>query len=79
VASDPQTEYARRIAKALNVGVLQDAVAAGLEDQGQFEIDVLDVLDALETAHLKLTPDHEDEVTQANTALVESERHPDQR
>jgi len=77
VASDPQTEYARRIAKALNVGVLQDAVAAGLEDQGQFEIDVLDVLDALESAHLKLAPDNEDEVIQASAALVESDRHPD--
>jgi hypothetical protein len=78
MTSDPQTEYARRVAKALNVGVLQDAVAVGLEDQGQFEIDALDVLDALESAHLKLTPDNDDEVTQASTALVESNRHPNQ-
>lgn len=78
MTSDSQTEYARRVAKALNVGVLQDAVAVGLEDQGQFEIDALDVLDALESAHLKLTPDNDDEVTQASTALVESNRHPNQ-
>ena len=69
-----QTEYAQRIAKVLNLGVLQDAVAAGLEDQGQFEVDVLDILDALESAGLKLVLDTDDEVSAANTELVESRR-----
>ena len=40
----------------LNLGVLQDAVAVGLEEQGQFEIDILDLLDALESAGLQLAP-----------------------
>jgi len=69
-----QAEYAQRIAKVLNLGVLQDAVAAGLEDQGQFRVDVLDLLDALESAGLKLVVDDDGEVTAANAALVESRR-----
>jgi len=69
-----QAEYAQRIAKVLNIGVLQDAVAAGLEDQGQFRVDVLDLLDALESAGLKLVVDDDGEVTAANAALVESRR-----
>ena len=75
MADDHQTEYAQRIAKVLNLGVLQDAVAIGLEDQGQFRVDVLDLLDALEQAGLKLVPDEEGEVPAANAALVESTRH----
>ena len=67
-----QAEYAERIAKGLNRGVLQDAVAAGLEDQGQFRVDMLDMLDALESAGLKLVPDTNGEVSAANSALVES-------
>ena len=43
VDAQTQSEYARRLAHMLNEGVLQDAVAAGLEEQGQFEIDVLDL------------------------------------
>ena len=54
--SEQQTEYARRLAHMLNEGVLQDAVAAGLEEQGQFQIDALELLDALESAGLKLAP-----------------------
>jgi hypothetical protein len=69
-----QADYAQRIARALNLGVLQDAVAAGLEDQGQFEVDVLDLLDALQSAGLKLTLDEAGEVRRANTALVEARR-----
>jgi hypothetical protein len=69
-----QAEYAERIAKVLNRGVLQDAVAAGLEDQGQFQVDMLDVLDALESAGLKLAPDPDREVSAANAALVEARR-----
>jgi hypothetical protein len=69
-----QAEYAERIARVLNLGVLQDAVAAGLEDQGQFRVDMLDVLDALESAGLKLVPDADGEVSAANTALVEARR-----
>ena len=69
-----QAEYAERIAKVLNRGVLKDAVAAGLEDQGQFEVDMLDLLDALESAGLKLVPDADGEVSAANAALVESRR-----
>jgi hypothetical protein len=69
-----QAEYAQRLAKMLNLGVLQDAVAAGLEDQGQFKVDVLDLLDALESAGLKLDLDENGEVSAANTALVEARR-----
>ena len=69
-----QADYAERLARALNLGVLQDAVAAGLEDQGQFRVDLLDLLDALESAGLKLVPDENDEVAAANTALVEARR-----
>lgn len=54
--TEDQTEYARRLAHMLNVGVLQDAVAAGLEEQGQFEIDTIDLLDALQSAGLELAP-----------------------
>ena len=43
-----------RLARMLNEGVLQDAVAVGLEEQGQFEIDTLDLLDALQSAGLQL-------------------------
>lgn len=67
-----QAEYAQLIAKVLNLGVLQDAVAAGLEDQGQFKVDVLDLLDALESSGLKLVLDTDGEVAAANAALVES-------
>ena len=56
MAPEEQTEYARRLARMLNEGVLQDAVAAGLEEQGQFEIDTLDLLDALRSAGLALVP-----------------------
>jgi hypothetical protein len=69
-----QAEYARRIAKVLNLGVLQDAVAVGLEDQGQFEVDVLDLLDALQSAGLKLVVDDDGEVSAANAALAEARR-----
>jgi hypothetical protein len=54
--AEKQTEYARRLALMLNEGVLQDAVAVGLEQQGQFEIGALDLLDALQSAGLKLAP-----------------------
>jgi len=69
-----QAEYAQRIAKVLNIGVLQDAVAAGLEDQGQFKVDVLDILDALQSAGLMLVVDDDDEVSAANAAMVASRR-----
>jgi hypothetical protein len=67
-----QAEYAQLIARVLNRGVLQDAVAVGLEDQGQFKVDVLDLLDALESSGLKLVLDPEGEVAAANAALVQS-------
>ena len=69
-----QAEYAQRIAKVLNLGVLQDSVAAGLEDQGPFKVDELDLLDALESAGLKLVLDEDGEVSAENAALVESRR-----
>ncbi len=69
-SADPQAEYAQRIAMILNAGVLQDAVTLGLEGQGQFEVDVLDLLDALNGAHLKLVVDERDEVAQASAALI---------
>ena len=74
MTEESQAEYAQRIAKVLNIGVLQDAVAAGLEDQGQFKVDVLDILGALESASLKLVVDDDGEVSAANTALVASRR-----
>jgi hypothetical protein len=67
-----QAEYAQLIAKVLNLGVLQDAVAVGLEDQGQFMVDVLDLLDALGSAGLKLVLDPDGEVAAANAELVAS-------
>ena len=72
-----QAEYAQRIARVLNLGVLQDAVAAGLEDQGQFRVDELDLLDALESSGLKLVLDENGEVSAANAALVEARRRDD--
>ena len=56
VDTEQQTELAQRLAHMLNAGVLQDAVSAGLEQQGQFRIDTLDLLDALESAGLMLAP-----------------------
>jgi hypothetical protein len=72
VSASNQAEYAQLIAKVLNLGVLQDAVAVGLEDQGQFLVDVLDLLDALQSAGLKLVLDTDGEVAAANAALVAS-------
>jgi hypothetical protein len=74
MADGNQAEYAQRIVKVLNLGVLQDAVAVGLEDQGQFKVDVLDLLDALESAGLKLVLDEDGEVSAANVALIEARR-----
>jgi hypothetical protein len=54
--SEQQAQMAQRLTHMLNTGVLQDAVSAGLEDQGQFRIDTLDLLDALESAGLMLAP-----------------------
>ena len=51
---EQQAADAQRFATALNEGVLQDAVAVGLEEQGPFTIDGLTVLDALVSAGLKL-------------------------
>jgi hypothetical protein len=54
--------------------VLQDAVAAGLEEQGSFKMDVLNVLDALASAGVKLArDDHIDDqrdVTIGDTTLL---------
>jgi hypothetical protein len=72
VSASNQAEYAQLIAKVLNLGVLQDAVAVGLADQGQFLVDVLDLLDALQSAGLKLVLDTDGEVAAANAALVAS-------
>jgi hypothetical protein len=54
--TEEQAQMAQRLTHMLNTGVLQDAVAAGLEDQGQFRIDTLDLLGALESAGLILAP-----------------------
>jgi hypothetical protein len=72
MTEETQAEYAQRIARVLNLGVLQDAVAAGLEDQGQFKVDVLDLLDALESSGLKLVLDPDGEVAAANAEMVRS-------
>jgi len=74
----PQAELAQRIAMVLNTGVLQDAVWQGLEDQGQFEVDVLDVLDALDGANLKLVIDDRGEAAEASAALLASRRQREQ-
>jgi hypothetical protein len=74
VAETNQAEYARLLADILNQGVLQDAVPAGLEDQGPFVLDALDVLDALGSARLKLVPDDESDATNAYTSLTELHR-----
>lgn len=76
MAEDTQANYARRLAKMLNIGVLQDAVAAGLEDQGPFKLDALELLGALESAGLKLAPDETGTVAAENTAIVEAPRDP---
>jgi len=76
--ADPQAEYAQRIAMILNAGVLQDAVVLGLEAQGQFKVDVFDVLDALDGARLKLVDDERGEASQASAALLRA-RHRKQR
>ena len=74
----PQAGYAQRIARILNDGVLQDAVSLGLEDQGQFEVDVLDILDALNEAQLSLAPDASGAAAQAGTALIAARATPNQ-
>ena len=78
MADGNQAEYAGQLARMLNLGVLQDAVAAGLEDQGQFKIDALELMGALESAGLKLAPDDSGEVSAANSLLVESHRPDDE-
>jgi hypothetical protein len=75
MSASNQAEYAQLIAKVLNLGVLQDAVAVGLEDQGQFLVDELDLLDALQSAGLKLVLDTDGEVAAANATLVASRLH----
>lgn len=53
--SDEQQEAdAQKLAGALNEGVLQDAVAVGLEEQGSFTVDGLTILDALVSVGLRL-------------------------
>jgi hypothetical protein len=79
MTAHPQAEFAQRIAMILNTGVLQDAVWQGLEDQGQFEVDVLDVLDALDGANLKLAADEAGEAAAATAELLASRERRDQR
>ena len=54
VPDEQQAADAQKFATALNEGVLQDAVAVGLEEQGPFTVDGLTVLDALVSAGLRL-------------------------
>ncbi len=51
---EQQAADAQKFAAALNEGVLQDAVAVGLEEQGPFTVDGLTVLDALVSVGLRL-------------------------
>ena len=74
MTEESQADYAGRLAKMLNIGVLQDAVAAGLEDQGPFKIDALELLGALESAGLKLAPDEAGDVATENAAIVDAPR-----
>ena len=75
MSAHPQAEFAQRVVLVLNAGVLQDAVWQGLEDQGQFGVDVLDVLDALDGAQLKLVPDTDGEALEALAAIAAQTRH----
>jgi hypothetical protein len=54
VPDEQQAADAQKFATALNEGVLQDAVAVGLEEQGSFKVDGLTVLDALVSVGLRL-------------------------
>jgi len=72
MTANRQAEYAQHIAMALNAGVLEDAVPLGLEAQGQFKVDALDVLDALESAGLRLVVDERGEVREENVALIDA-------
>jgi hypothetical protein len=54
VTDEQQAADAQKFATALNEGVLQDAVAVGLEEQGSFKVDGLTVLDALVSVGLRL-------------------------
>ena len=74
VSDENQARYAKRLAAALNEGVLQDAVEAGLEEQGQFTVDVVSVLDALMSAGLKLVRDDEGDARIAYTTLLGIDR-----
>jgi hypothetical protein len=74
VSDENQARYAQRLGTALNEGVLQDAVEAGLEEQGQFTVDVLSVLDALVSAGVKLVRDDRGDVTIAYTTLLGIDR-----
>jgi hypothetical protein len=74
MSAHPQAEFAQRVVLLLNAGVLQDAVWQGLEDQGPFEVDVLDVLDALDGAQLKLVADENGEASRASAALAAARR-----
>jgi hypothetical protein len=58
----------------LNLGVLRDAVAVSLGDQFQFKVDVLDLLDGLQSAGLKLVVDDGGEVSAANAPLATARR-----
>ena len=79
VSDEDQVRYAQRLAAALNEGVLQDAVEAGLEKQGQFTVDVVSVLDALVSAGVKLVRDVEGDARIAYTTLLGIDRDPDGR
>jgi hypothetical protein len=70
VSEENQALYAQRLAHALNVGVLQDAVQAGLEEQGPFTVDVLSVLDTLVSVGLRLVLDDHGDAAAAYTALA---------
>ena len=70
VSEEKQALYALRLANALNEGVLQDAVEAGLEEQGPFTVDVLSVLDTLVSVGLRLVLDDQGDAAAAYTALV---------
>jgi hypothetical protein len=72
MTADRQAEYAQRIAMILNAG--DPRTRSGLEAQGPFKVDVLDLLDALEGGGLKLVVDELAEVPEASVALLEVRR-----
>ncbi len=69
MTEENQAAFAEMLANVLNEGALEDAVEIGLEEQGQFRVDVFGILDALASAGLKLVRDEHGDASIAFTTL----------